>query len=357
MHALYEKHRTGIPQDVTVNKSEPSSDLRHDTTFFGRTEELYQLVKNLSKGRHTLIAGDKGIGKTRLMLEAKWILAGRTRRIDFSANVITQLRGNLGVRIRPGQYKMLFIEHSSPLGDCLKEIAENLFYNGDLHLELDEERTDWASAKKQLSGLGSNKLQALLFEGISQSHKPYLIFFDNLDRISPTQQKFLETLLDVALICAAVVQMKENFFFKRIWASFTKIELEPLSDNVSIQLINYFLENYPMHIIDPELYRREILKASNGNPFYIKNTLWHGSREKYLSTEEIRKLRQVDEGHYFNMGPIYIFGVSIFTLFKIFSLGTDNREFYIYFSALGFLAYLIFRVFRAFFLFRPQKYR
>jgi len=34
-------------------------DLRQDMSFFGRTEELYQLVKNLQRGRHTLIVGDK----------------------------------------------------------------------------------------------------------------------------------------------------------------------------------------------------------------------------------------------------------------------------------------------------------
>ena len=340
-----------------MNSQNLPSDLRQDLGFFGRSEELFLLVKNLSKGRHTLIAGDKGIGKSRLMLEAKWILSGKARRIDFSSKILSRLRGNLGVRIKPDQYKMLFIQHSSPLGDCIREIAEDLFYMGDLHLELDGERSDWTTAKKQLTGLGSNKLQTLIFEGISQSDKPYLIFFDNLDRISPTQQKFLETLLNIAVICAAVVQIKENFFFKRIWASFTRIDLESLPESVSTQLINHFFENYPLHIIDPELYRREILKASNGNPFHIKNMLWHGSREKYLDTTEIRKLRQVDEGHYFNMGPIYVFGISIFTIFKIFSIGMENREFYIYFSALGFFAYMIFRVFRAFFLFRPQKYR
>ncbi|MBI5021792.1 MAG: ATP-binding protein [Ignavibacteriales bacterium] len=331
-------------------------DLRQDTTFFGRTEELYQLVRSLQRGRHALIVGDKGIGKTRLMTEAKWILSGRTKRIDFSANIITQIRGQLGVRINPNQYKILFIEHSSPLGDCMKEMTEKLFYNGDLHIDLDEERADWQTMKKHLSGFGSIKLQSIIFEGISQSDKSYLIFFDELDRISPSQQKFIETLLNIAVICTAVVQMKENFLFKRIWASFSRINLEPLPEQVSIQLINYFLQNYPLHIIDSELYRREILKASNGNPFHIKNMLWHGSREKYVDAEEIRKLRQVDEGHYFNMGPIYIFGIAMFTLFKIFSIGTDNQEFYIYFSALGFFAYLVFRVFRAFFLFRPQKY-
>jgi len=336
--------------------TESLSDLRQDTTFFGRTEELYQLVRNLQRGRHTLIVGDKGIGKTRLILEAKWILSGRTKRIDFSANVMTQIRGQLGVRINPNQYKILFIEHSSPLGDCLKEMAEKLYYNGDLNIGGEEERSDWLVVKKKLTGLGSNKLQSTLFEGISQSGIGYLIFFDNLDRISPTQQAFIETLLNISVICTAVVQMKENFMFKRIWASFTKIQVEPLPGHVCMQLINYFFERYPLHIIDRELYRREILKSSNGNPFHIKNMLWHGSREKYIDTEEIRKLRQVDEGHYFNMGPIYIFGVAMFTMFKIFSIGTDNREFYIYFSALGFIAYLVFRVFRAFFIFRPQKY-
>jgi hypothetical protein len=70
----------------------------------------------------------------------------------------------------------------------------------------------------------------------------------------------------------------------------------------------------------------------------------------------VRELGRVEEGEYFNMGPVYIYGASVFTLFKIFSIGLDNTDFYIYFSALGFLVYLTFRVFRNFFLFRPQKY-
>ena len=338
-------------------EQQSNNDLRQDMSFFGRTEELYQLVKNLQRGRHTLLVGDKGIGKSRLMLEAKWILTGRTKRIDFSANFMTQIRGQLGVRINPNQYKILFIEHSNPLGDCLKEMAEKLYDNGDLHVEMDSERSDWMMVKKQLTGLGSVRLQATIFEGISKSPETYLIFFDNLDRISPSQQAFIETLLNIAVICAAVFEMKEDTVYKRIWASFSKIDLEPLPDVVCMEMINYFLDTYNLRIIDRELYRREILKSSNGNPFHIKNMLWHGSREKYIDNEEIRKLRQVDEGHYFNMGPIYIFSVALFTIFKIFSIGTDNREFYIYFSALGFIAYLVFRVFRKFFLFRPQKYR
>jgi hypothetical protein len=333
-------------------------DLRTDPTFFGRTDELFQLVRNLQRGRHTLVLGPKGIGKTRLMTEAKTILEGKTRRIDFSANVMAQVSGHLGVRIRPGQYKIMYVEHSAPLGDCLNEICENLHRNRDLRTNIDpDEKADWPTVKKRLRGLGSVKLQDLIIDSLSTSSGQYLVFFDSLDRISPTHQQFVERMLAISLVCAAVVQMKEAFHFRKIWSSFSQIELGPLDETVCSQLIYHFIDNYPIHVIEAELYKREILKSANGNPFHIKNLIWHGSREKYISTDEIRKLRQVEHGDYFNMGPIYIFGVSIFTLFKIFSLGTDNREFYIYFSALGFLAYLVFRVFRTFFLFRPQKYR
>jgi len=55
-------------------------------------------------------------------------------------------------------------------------MAEKLFYNGDLHVEMDSERSDWTMVKKKLTGLGSVRLQATIFEGISKSPETYLIF-------------------------------------------------------------------------------------------------------------------------------------------------------------------------------------
>jgi ABC-type transport system involved in cytochrome bd biosynthesis fused ATPase/permease subunit len=59
-----------------VRASMQSGDLRHDQAFFGRSEELYELTHNLQRGRHTLLVGEKGIGKSRLMLEARKIFSG-----------------------------------------------------------------------------------------------------------------------------------------------------------------------------------------------------------------------------------------------------------------------------------------
>lgn len=332
-------------------------DIRLDTMLIGRTEELYQLVHNLQRGRHTLLVGPKGIGKTRLMAEARDILMGSTRRIEFAPRVSTGLTGELGFRLTPARHKIIQVIHPAPLGDFLKEVIEQLHRNDDLLLDANTRaQGDWPTVKKQLTGVGSIGLQEVVFRSLKAAESPYMLFVDTFDRITPTHYVFIEQILTLSIICGSVVHLKEVFHFKKIWSSFSKIELGPLPESDCTQLIYHCLERYSIRVIDPELYLREILKSANGNPFHIKNMLWHGSRERHINTEEIRKLRRNEEGEFFNMGPVYIFGVSVFTLFKLFSLGTDNREFYIYFSALGFLALLAFRVFRGFFLFRPQKY-
>ncbi len=332
-----------------------STDLRQDQAFFGRTDELYELTRNLQRGRHTLLIGEKGIGKSRLMMEAIRILSGNMRSIEFSAGVTARLRGQLATRLSPDYYNILYIRHPIPMGDCIKEIAEQMHSLGILRLDGDGNRLDSPAMQKYLTKLGSVKAQAFLLEGISRSERRHLVFFDNLDRISPTQQAFLEALLNIAVVCAAVVQMKDQFIFKRIWASFVRIEVKPFAQEDSLRIIDYYLANYPIRVIDRELYRREVAKAANGNPFLIKNLLWHTSCERHVGLDDIRGIRRVEEGPFFNMGPIYIFVASMFTIFKIFSLGTNNSEFYIYFSALGFLVYLTFRIFRTFFLFRPHR--
>lgn len=332
------------------------NDLRLDDIMMGREEELRQLVRNLLDGRHTLLVGSKGIGKSRLMREAEMILRGERKRIDLSPHLLGRLAGFL-TRPAPVNRRILFIVHTSPLTDCLKECCEQLHkwqelrINGETVLD-----PDWTAVKKMLAGRGSVGLQNIVIESLHAIEPPCVIFLDSLDRVSPSHVGFLERLCTVSVVCAATVYMKEAFHFRKLWSAFHRIEIEPLSEEIAGKLIAHFLRTYNIRVIDRTLYAREILKAAGGNPFLIRNALWHGRQQRNITADEIRSLRRTEEGEYFNMGPVYIFGASFFTIFKIVSLGTDNKEFYIYFSALGFLVYLAFRVFRAFFLFRPQKY-
>lgn len=336
-----------------------SEDPRHDDLFLGRPEELFELVRNLQRGRHTLLLGPKGIGKSRLMIEAMNVLVGRVRHIELSPGLTGKIKKELVIRFSPNERRLLHVVHTSPLGDLLKEICEQLHSSGDLQLPASSQQVAdcWQDTKKALTGMGSVKIQDLIISSLASSSRPYIIFLDNLDRIAPTHHQFLERLLGVTVICAAIVQINESVHFRKIWPSFSRIELGPLPESTCREIIRHYVRSCAIKVADPALYEREVLKAANGNPFHLKNFIWHGFRERHIAMGEIRKMGRLEEGEYFNMGPIYIFCISIFTLFKIFSLGTDNREFYIYFSSLGFLVYLAFRVFRNFFLFRPQRYK
>ncbi|MCK5571970.1 MAG: ATP-binding protein [Bacteroidetes bacterium] len=323
----------------------------HHGPLIGREEELAELVRNLSYGRHTLITGLKGIGKSRLMAEARAVLAGERRRMGARPGT---RESDLKTVAR--QFKILYVIHTAPMGDLLRELLKGLYNRGDLRLEPPlPDGANFDAVRKRLSGKGSVYIQDLLIQSLADSQAKYLLFLDSLDRISPTHQLFLERLLTVAIVCAAVTRMKETFYYRKIWASFTRIKLEPFNGAAAREVVRYYMERFRVRTIDPELFAREVLKSADGNPHRIRSLVWHGSREPHLDRQAIRKLRRDEEGDYFNMGPVYIFGASVFTLYKIFSLGLDNRESYIYFSALGFLVYFAFRVFRNFFLFRPQS--
>jgi hypothetical protein len=324
-------------------------DLRDDASLVGRAEELAALVDQLSRGSHTLLVGERGVGKTRLMREAAAVLSGKKKLIEDRR---VEDGGN-EKKIVP-----VYIWHPSPLGDCLKEICCRLYQHADLRTDVlgDVDVREWVEVKRRLTGLGAVGTQNLVFDSLERSSFRYVFFFDSLDRISPAHQQFLEKLLSLSIVCAAVVRLKEGMPFKKIWASFARVPIRPLGDEDSARLIRSLLAAYPLHVIDRGLYARQLMKAANGNPFHIRNMLWHGSLERKLGDEEIRSLQRVEEGEWMNMGPAYIFIASVFTLFKIFSIGTDRSEFYVYFSALGFLVYLTFRVFRTFFLFRPQRW-
>ncbi len=332
-------------------------DVRKDRAFFGREEELRQLVANLGQGKHTLMTGARGVGKSRLMQEAIAVLQGNARRIDLSPRRINSLKGNLWFRLGAGHDRIVTVNRANPMGDCLRELAQSLLGMGLLHLSPPEPaREPWPEVKKQLTKLGSVRTQEILVTSVRAARPPLMIFFDSLDRITAAHQQFLEDLLGASVLCAAVVRVKSAGQFTKIWSSFARIELEPLDDAAATRLIRHCFEVSGTRVVDPELYEREILKSANGNPFQIKNIIWLGSRERHVTTDGIRQLRRTEAGELFNMGPIYILCASFLTLFKIFSFGTDNRDFYIYFSALGFLVYLVFRVFRTFFLFKPQRF-
>lgn len=335
-------------------------DLREDTYFIGRSSELIKVVKNLQNGIHTLLTGDKGVGKSRLLIESVHVLNGCISHIQFGLHGQTGSKLNTKVMINPDKYHVLYVRYFTPLSIALKLTIKELFDKRLLIINDDSPDYDSVSwpefERKSLRMNGGNLgLQNIIQNSVKTATKKMIFIFDNLDRITPAHQVFLEMMLSIATIGASTVILRDDVHLKKVWSSFDKIELKPLSVAESGYLVNYFLDNYPVKAIDKELLRNQVLKSASGNPFHIKNYLWQGSCNKYVRDEDVRSIREIDANRYLNLGPVYVFILISFTMIKIFSTGISAKESYIYFTGIGFITYVIFRVFRNFFLFKPQK--
>jgi hypothetical protein len=311
-----------------------------EVPFLGRGEELARLVHTLARGRHTLLVGAKGVGKSRLMREAVSVLAGTRPLITHSGRLERTTR------------RTIILMHCAPLGDLTRELLQALHASGTLALD-GARALSWEALRKSLTGRGSVALQQLALESLEA--EKYLVVLDDLDRITPGHQDLIEGMLRRAVVCAAVTHLRDAVHFRKIWSSFTRMDIAPLSEAAAEELARRLIDRYGVARKNSQLLLREAVRSGAGNPHRIRSLIWHGSREHPLLPSEIRSFRRESAGELFNMGPVYIFAASVFTLYKIFSIGLDNRESYIYFSAVGFFVYFGFRVFRNFFIFRPQR--
>ena len=317
------------PPNLTVSKS-PYSDLRQDPFFLGRSHELNHIITNLLQNRHTLIAGDRGIGKTRLMQETLAILNGAVHRID-----ILELPHSSECDL------CLYIESPAPLSKFIKQLSSEL-------MRLDQ--------LKAVNTIKEAEIADAVINAISTSGRKPMIFIDNLDTVTPSHRVFLERLLQVSVICAASQSIKQQPMLKKIFDSFAQVPTHPLSTDETAMLIDYFVEHYKIRTLDRRLFNNQISKASQGNPFQIRTFLHAAATRPFLNSLDIREIvYSANDRDYSNLGPLYALGLAIFSLSKILSIGASNKEFYILMSSLGFLAYLVFRIFRSFFTLKPRK--
>ncbi len=305
----------------------PFPDLRLDPFFVGRSAEINQIITNLLQNRHTLITGDRGIGKTRLMQEVISAFDGTVHRIDMPT-----------AHLPTDKYAMIFIDSPAPLSKLIKRLSSELIRLQQL---------------KPVKAMKETELAQAAVDSMVTSGRMHILFIDNLDTVTPSHRIVLEMLLQAAVICGASQSIKQQPILKRIFDSFTPVPLHSLSTDDAAGLIDYFVEQYKIRTLDRSLFRNQIAKASQGNPFRIKTLLHAAVTKRFLGSADIRDIvHSSNDLDYFNMGPLYALGLAIFSLSKILSIGASNKEFYILMSSLGFLAYL---VFRSFFTLKPRK--
>lgn len=293
----------------------------------GRERELEQLVDCIRKGRHVLLTGKMGCGKSAVLKEA----------YDFFE--------------KEQRLRLIYCPDSTPLKGLLVSLAKSLHekYQALRIVGLEDaviENLEWRQLQTRFSRM-NNKDQASSILS-SLAGKEFSIILDQLERVTPMGQAFIEALIDRVCVVGATCDEKSSGQLARMWWRFKKIEMLNLNKEDAYKLIEQLVTEEKVLCSDIEMFKRQVYKASSGNPLAIRDIINAGSLERYVSLGAIRDLERHEAGRReIDLTPALLL-VGVFVVgVRFVALGMNDIDLYILAGATGagfmFLRFFLYR--------------
>ncbi len=280
---------------------------RYQPVIVGRTRELAELWELVTKGRHVLVTGAPGIGKT-VLLE--------------------MLATGLG---RQGDVHVFRVSDARQFKNSLLELAEQMHARGVfVHPRLSTSvvrSLPWEKLAPKVRTLTVKDLAEALV--LSLKGQRAVLIWDQFDRATPTEVSWLHQFLNVAAVVLATSDpgsLRLKPILDRVPA---KVEIEELDEEESYELIDRCLEAAPFAVSDLVWYRREIRRRSQGNPRAIKDLLADHSLEKYIDSQAIRAIQSEQGVRYFAVSWVVLIAALAFSIQRYVGRGLGDRDAYI----------------------------
>ena len=343
----------------------PDATVLTDPVRVGHGAVLAELVARAARGRHTLLVGDEGVGKTRLLAELAHVVAGRRVALD-PADQRALRREAVSMPQAPGQgYTLVFVPEAGPAGRLVTALVDAFHDLGILALP-GVPPAMRAGACAELTAAEVRKTlrtvderQAALVESLHDlaggGRAPRLLLaLDALDRASTSQGLFLRELQRRATVVGAVRVVPQGRSLRTFFATFGQVPVGPLDEAHAAALFEYFRTRYHVASADPDHYRREVLRRAEGNPAILRAMMHDGAQSQLVTRQDVRDLQARDDAPFFNLGLVYVFGLIGLGALRVLMIGVRDTDLYIVLTLATVLGYLVFRVFRTFFMFQPK---
>jgi len=213
-------------------------------TFVGREAELKQIFEALKNGKHILLFGEKGCGKTAL------------------ANEFVKQ-----VSQKNPKTKILFSTASASLKDTCIELIGCLYRQGLLVkipkiLQTFDSALPWEKVQWQYAKLRTTVLRNLVLNNIRAQKN--VVILDHLGKLKLKYFVFLDNLRDCAKLFL-IVRSPQKEEVGRLWMmlwGFEKVEVKSFNPDETKRLASHWLDRMP----ENSKWVREILRVSHGNP-------------------------------------------------------------------------------------------
>ena len=287
--------------------------MKHVTGLLGRDDLIEQVAREARKGRHLLLTGRPGIGKS-TVLEA--VLDRLIVRRDL-----------IVLHVNEHQAKGQFLEITRGLleSGLLKPSALELDAGLDA---LDPAALEWAKLKRAVNRLSIRDLTAAIVPALHAQKGRVLIAVDDLTAVTPTLVAFWLAVLDAAQRLACASEKRKNV--ARLWWKLAEIAVPPLAVDSAREIAQTYLRQTGTLVEAPALFVAHVVQQANGNPQALADLLADSAKERVVDRARIREMRHAAGVRYLDFTPAMIVALASVVGARYLAIGTGDTELYIF---------------------------
>ena len=275
--------------------------------LIGRESERQRLEENAARGRHTLLVGPIGIGKSHLLR----VVAGALPRA-------------------------LRVDHVRPLRMSLLALCQALHAAGALTVPgFDVAALAWPDCARKLARLNVRELTELVMAGLHG--REYVVILDQLEGATPSMASTLEHLLEEAVVLGATRQLRPGL--QKLWWAFERVDLPPFGRDEARRLLWSVAE--PHEVADPTMFEAKVLAQAGGNPHAIVEMARQVAGAPRGGLQAIRDLWHGAGVRYLDLTPLLLLIGAGLVAARFLALGLDDRDLYILAGSLGALFFVV----------------
>jgi energy-coupling factor transporter ATP-binding protein EcfA2 len=286
--------------------------MKHVTGLIGRDDLIERVTREARKGRHLLLTGRPGIGKS-TVLEA--VIDRLIVRRDLTL-----------IHVNEHQAKGQFLEMARGLleSGLLKPSALELDAGLD---DLDPAAIEWARLKRPVNRLSIRDLCAAIVPALHARRGQVLIAVDDLTHLTPTLVAFWLAVFDAAQVIGCASAKKAGL--AKLWWKMTEIEIPPLTPEATRDIVQTYIAQQGMLIESPGLFVGHVVKQSGGNAQASADMLDDSSKERLVDKRKIREMRHAAGVRYLDFTPVMIVALASVVGARYLAIGTGDTELYI----------------------------
>ncbi|MES9902148.1 MAG: ATP-binding protein [Sedimenticola sp.] len=312
------------------------------TGLIGRDELVKQIVREIKKGKHVVLTGSVGIGKSVVLEAALKIIEPRPSEwrqfnpIEEEADPLEDDIPTLPAPASSNNTVLVYLSDHQAKGQFV-QMTRRLLETGilkpssiDLAKELDElppARIEWRKIRRQVNRMSIRDLSGAIIPAIYAYEGRVLIAVDDMTRLTPTQQAFWLAIFEHAQVVCCASERKSGL--RKLWWKMKVIEVPRLVPDDTKAIVKEYIAQKGVMIESPDLYVSHVVKQAGGNPQAIHDMVDESSKERVVDKRQIREMRHQAGVRYLDFTPVMIVTGALVVATRYIAIGLGDKSLYI----------------------------